>query len=55
MKDCKYNKMAREFKEKDEATRSSETSNLVFHNTGREIANNQGYRSHYLSTNNIAF
>ena len=55
MKDCKYNKMARELKEKHEATRSSETSNHVFHNTGHEIVNNQDYISHYLSTNSSAF
>ena len=40
MKDCKYNKMARELKKKDEAARSSETSNHVFHNTGHEAVNN---------------
>jgi hypothetical protein len=36
-------KMARELKEKDEATKSSETSNHVFHNTSCEMVNNQGY------------
>jgi hypothetical protein len=35
-KDCKYNKMAIELKEKDEAMKSSETTNHVFHNTGCE-------------------
>ena len=34
-----YNRMARELKEKDEAARSSKTSNHVFHNTGREMVN----------------
>jgi len=34
MKDYKYNKMARELKEKDESVRSSEIANHVFHNTG---------------------
>jgi hypothetical protein len=29
-KDYRYNKMAKELKEKDEAARSSETSNHVF-------------------------
>ena len=47
--------MARELKEKDEAARSSETSNHVFHNTGRETVNNQGYSNHYLLANNNAF
>jgi hypothetical protein len=44
-KDCKYNKMTRELKEKDEATKSSKTYNHVFHNTNREMVNNQGYDS----------
>jgi len=55
MKDYKYNKMARELQEKDEAARSSETSNHVFHNTGHKTVNNQGYSSHYSSTNSSAF
>ena len=53
-KDCKYNKMVTELKEKDEATKSSETSNHVFHNTSREIINNQGYGSHYMATSSYA-
>jgi hypothetical protein len=47
--------MARELKEKDEAARSSETSNHVFHNTGRETVNNQGYGSQYSSANSNTF
>jgi len=31
-RDCKYSKMAREFKEKDDASRSSEAPKHVFHN-----------------------
>jgi hypothetical protein len=38
-KDCKYNKMARQLKEKDEAARSNETSSHVFHNAGHEMVN----------------
>jgi hypothetical protein len=53
-KDCKYNKMARELKEKDEAVKSSETSNHVFHNTNREMINNQGYGGHYMVTSSYA-
>ena len=54
IKDCKYNKMVRELKEKDEAAKSSETSNHVFHNTSREMINNQGYSSHYMVTSSYA-
>ena len=39
-KDCKYNKMARELKEKGEAARGSETSNHLFHNTSHKTVNN---------------
>ena len=39
--------MAREVKEKDEAARSNETSNHVFHNTSHETVNNQDYNSVY--------
>ena len=53
-KDYKYNKMARELKEKDEATKSSETSNHVFYNTSREMVNNQGYDSPYMATDSYA-
>jgi hypothetical protein len=53
--DCKYNKMARELKEKEEAAKSSETSNHVFHNTSREMVNNQGYSSPYVATSSNAF
>ena len=42
--------MARELKEKDEAAKSSKTSNHVFHNTTHEMINNQGYGSPYLVT-----
>lgn len=52
-KDCKYNKMARELKDKDEAAKSNETYNHVFHNTGRETAN-QGFNNHYSLTNSGA-
>jgi hypothetical protein len=48
-KDCKYNKMARELKEKDEATKSSETSNHVFHNANREMVSNQGFSVAYMA------
>ena len=53
-KDYKYNKMARELKEKDEATKSSETSNHVFHNTRREMVNNMGYGSPYMAIGSYA-
>jgi hypothetical protein len=46
--------MARELKEKDEAVKSSETSNHVFHNTNREMINNQGYGGHYMVTSSYA-
>ena len=39
-KDYKYNKMARELKEKGEAARGSETSNHLFHNTSHKTVNN---------------
>ena len=55
VKDYKYNIMAKELKEKDEATKSSETSNHVFHNTGCEMVNNQGYDSHYMATSSNSF
>ena len=48
--DYKCNKMAKELKEKDEAVKSSETSNHMFHNTNRKMANNQGYGSPYKAT-----
>jgi hypothetical protein len=54
IKDCKYNKMARELKEKDEAVKSSETSNHVFHNTNREMVNNQGSTNPYMVTSSNA-
>jgi hypothetical protein len=47
--------MARELKEKDEATKNSETSNHVFHNTGCEMANNHGYDSNYMATSSNSF
>jgi hypothetical protein len=46
--------MARELKEKDAATKSSETSTHVFHNTNREMVNNQGYTSPYMATSTNA-
>jgi len=46
--------MARELKEKDEATKRSETSNHVFHNTNCEMVNNQGYASPYMVTSSNA-
>jgi hypothetical protein len=46
--------MARELKEKDKAMKSSEASNHVFHNTSREMINNQGYGSPYMATNSYA-
>ena len=55
MKDCKYNKMARELKEKDEAARSNKTSNHVFHNTSHEMVNSQGYGSQYMATSSSSF
>jgi hypothetical protein len=42
-------KIARELKEKDEATKSSETPNHVFHNTSHEMVNNQGYGNPYMA------
>ena len=48
-KDCKYNKMARELKEKDKAAKSSETSNYVFHNTSHEMVSSQGHDSPYMA------
>jgi uncharacterized membrane protein len=48
-KDYKYNKIARELKEKDKATKSSETPNHVFHNTSHEMVNNQGYGNPYMA------
>jgi hypothetical protein len=46
--------MARERKDKDEAAKSSETSNHIFHNTGRETAK-QGFNNHYSLTNKRRF
>jgi hypothetical protein len=47
--------MARELKPKEEAVKSSETSNHVFHNTSREMVNNQGYGNPYVATSSNAF
>ena len=53
-KDYKYNKMARELKEKDEAAKSGETFNHVFHNTNHEMVNNQTYTGPYKMTSTSA-
>ena len=49
-KDCKYNRMARELKEKDNAARGSKPSKHVFHSANHEIMPHQPFSKPYIPT-----
>lgn len=54
-KDCKYNRMVIELKEKDNAARGSEPSKHVFHSASHEIAPHQTFSHPYIPTSISAF
>lgn len=50
-KDYKYNRMARELKEKDDAARGSEAPKHVFHSVAHDVATQQLFNHPYIPTN----